>query len=387
MALRQAILSDNRIRRTPAATIFERILDGRDRLLASAAFRKWAAAFPLTRPIARRRATALFDLTAGFVYAQVLAACVKLRVFDQLRAGPASAGELAPRLGLSPAAADRLLAAAAALNLLSRRSGGRYGLGALGAALVDNPGVTAMIEHHELLYRDLADPVALLRGEARETRSMRYWAYAQAAAPDDLQPHEVAAYSSLMAASQPMVAAEILAAYPLARHRCLLDVGGGEGTFLRAAAVAAPRLRLMLFDLPAVAERARTQLAADPLTVRAEVFGGSFLTDALPEGADVVSLVRVVHDHDDAAAMAVLRAVRRALPAGGTLLLAEPMAETSGARPSGDAYFGFYLLAMGSGRPRTAAELDRMLDEAGFCQRRLVATRTPMLCRLIVARA
>ena len=44
-----------------------------------------------------------------------------------------------------------------------------------------------------------------------------------------------------------------------------------------------------------------------------------------------------------------------ALPADGTLLLAEPMAGSRGAEPVGDAYFGFYLLAMGSGRPRTRA--------------------------------
>ena len=62
----------------------------------------------------------------------------------------------------------------------------------------------------------------------------------------------------------------------------------------------------------------------------------------------------MLHDHDDAAALALLRAARAALPPDGTLLLAEPMAGTPGAEPMGDAYFGFYLLAMGSGRPRTA---------------------------------
>ena len=86
------------------------------------------------------------------------------------------------------------------------------------------------------------------------------------------------------------------------------------------------------------------------------MFGGDFRTDPLPEGADIVSLVRVVHDHDDEAALAILRAAWQALPAGGTLLLAEPMAGTRGAGGVG-AYFAFYLLAMGSGRPRRAEEL------------------------------
>jgi demethylspheroidene O-methyltransferase len=63
------------------------------------------------------------------------------------------------------------------------------------------------------------------------------------------------------------------------------------------------------------------------------------------------------------------------------------MSDTPGARPIGEAYFGFYLLAMGSGRPRTPAELTQMLRDAGFARASLVSTRRPLLTRLIVASA
>jgi demethylspheroidene O-methyltransferase len=148
-----------------------------------------------------------------------------------------------------------------------------------------------------------------------------------------------------------------------------------------------PSLHLMLFDLPAVAERARARFERDRIAAKASVFGGSFLADALPRGADIASLVRVIHDHDDADAMLILRAVRAALPLGGTLLLAEPMAATKGAEAMGDAYFGFYLLAMGRGRPRRADELVAMLASAGFGSARLLATRLPLQTQLIVATA
>ena len=39
----------------------------RARLVANPAFRQFASSFPLTRPVARRRTRALFDLAAGFV--------------------------------------------------------------------------------------------------------------------------------------------------------------------------------------------------------------------------------------------------------------------------------------------------------------------------------
>jgi demethylspheroidene O-methyltransferase len=355
--------------------------------VADPAFRRWAARFPLTRPIARRRARALFDLCAGFVYSQVLAACVRLRVFDLLgEEGPQTAQAVGDRVGLPPEAAARLLGAAASLGLLSRRWGGRYGLGPLGAAMMGNPGLAAMVEHHAILYADLRDPVALLRGEARgETGLARYWPYAGGSGGVALGAAEVAPYSALMAASQPLVAEEVLGAYDLRRHRCLLDIGGGEGGFLCAAGAAAPGLRLVLFDLPAVAQRARARLDAAGMGGRASVVGGDFSADPLPEGADVVSLVRVLHDHDNDGALSILRAARRALPPGGTVLLAEPMSGTPGAEPVGEAYFGFYLLAMGRGRPRTPAEIGALLRDAGFAGVRLRRTRTPLLTSVLTA--
>ncbi len=55
---------------------------------------------------------------------------------------------------------------------------GRFALADLGAAVIGNPGIAAMVEHHALLYADLADPVALLRGETGRTRLASYWPYA-----------------------------------------------------------------------------------------------------------------------------------------------------------------------------------------------------------------
>jgi demethylspheroidene O-methyltransferase len=316
----------------------------------------------------------------------VLAACVRLRLFDLLAQGPQNTAQLAESMTLSVEGTERLLAAAVSLRLVTKRGRDRYALGPLGAPMVGNIALVAMIEHHAILYADLSDPVALLRGERGETALSAYWAYAGADRPEAVRMERVADYSTLMSVSQPLVSAEILDAYQLGRHRCLLDVGGGEGTFLTAAAARCPDLRLMLFDLPAVAARAGERFSAAGLGDRATAIGGSFLTDPLPTGADVISLVRVVHDHDDASVRTLLRAIRLALPDDGVLLLAEPMAKTTGAEAMGDAYFGFYLLAMGRGKPRSQNELAGMLRNAGFSRLQVVATRMPLQTGLIVAR-
>ena len=359
----------------------------RDQLLASPRFQSHAQRFAPTRWFARRRAAALFDLMAGFVYSQVLLACVRLKCFDLLaRSGPMTAAHFAAATGLPPASSERLLLAAVSLRLLEHRPCGRFGLGPLGLPMVGNAGLSALVEHQEHLYRDLLDPLALLRGAA-PGQLAGFWPYAGTNTPSSLAGPGVTPYSEVMALSQPWVAEQILQAYPLARHRRLLDVGGGEGVFACAAASFAPQLHVQVFDLPAVADRARARFECKGLAGRAEAIGGDFFNHELPRGADLISLVRVVHDHDDARVLRLFAAIRRALAPGGTILLAEPMAGTAGAEAMGAAYFGFYLLAMGRGQPRRFERLREMLLGSGFEDVRLHKTTMPLQTRVLTARA
>ena len=86
--------------------------------------------------------------------------------------------------------------------------------------------------------------------------------------------------------------------------------------------------------------------------------------------------------------MALLRAVRRTLPPDGDASDRRADLSVSAApKPVGDAYFAFYLLAMGSGRPRTFARLKQMLVEAGFTDIALRPAGLPMLTSIITAQA
>lgn len=358
----------------------------RNRLLADPAFQRRSAAFPLTRPMARASARSLFDLCAGFVYTQVLLACVELDLFEKLRAGPRTASDLVEALDLPEPGTRRLLKAAASLDLLQSRDGDRFGLGFRGAALLGNPSVFEMIRHHAVLYRDLADPVAVLKDRSRETGLGAYWGYAQGEAPAGLTAEDTGPYTQLMAATQAFVAQEVIAAHDFRAHKRLLDVGGGGGAFLAALAAAAPELGLGLFDLPTVAEAARARLGEAGVADRVAIHGGDFLNDPLPEGYDAISLVRILHDHDAAPAQRLLQNVRTVLPDGGALIIAEPMAGAPGAKAMGDAYFGMYLWAMGSGEPRTPQKIAAMLREAGFTDIKRKRTAQPLLTQVMTAR-
>jgi demethylspheroidene O-methyltransferase len=367
-------------------SLADRWLALRDRILSDARFQRFASTSWWLAPIAQRRASRLFDLCAGFVYSQILQACVHLDLFARLKRGPLAADALATEIGLPLEEIQILLRAASALELVETRAGERYGLGVHGAAILANPGIAAMIAHHGALYRDLEDPVRLLRGAHGVGELSRYWSYVAAEGGAGLSEAQVAPYTALMSASQSLIASQVLASYSFRDVRRLLDIGGGDATFLSAVGRRWPHLQLQLFDLPAVAQRARHRFEADGLTQRAQAFGGDFFSDALPRGADAASFVRVLHDHDDGSAIQLLLRAREALGSGGLLLVAEPLAGTRGARRMGDAYFGFYLMAMGSGRPRRYDELKMIIERAGFRQVRKVRTPLPLQTSLIVAR-
>lgn len=368
-----------------------------DRWTTAPALQRWASTSVLTRWLVRRRAERLFGVMAGFVHSQVLLACVRLQLLETVHASPRTREQLAQLTGIAETGLDRLLDSAVSIGLLERRTGGRLGLGPLGAPVVTHQGIRDMVEHNATLYQDLSDPLSLLR-KPGDTRMNRLWPYsrtpdharAQEALPQvDPTPDDHGAfahYSDLMANSQRFVIDELLASYPFADHQHVLDVGGGLGGWVTALGQAHPHLALSLFDLPPVARLAAQAGARNGLGDRLKVHGGSFIDDELPSGADLVTLLRVAHDHDDDTVRRLLRAIHRCLPLGGSLLLAEPMAGSQGDPTPTAPYYHFYLMAMGPGRLRTPEALTGLMQEAGFTHIEPVPNPMPLHARLLVGR-
>ncbi len=350
----------------------------RNRLAASPRFQSWAARSPLTRRRVRRDGEAMMDLVAGFVHAQVLAALVELRLLERLSDAPAGADALARDHGIAPHRMTALLRAGVALGLLEPQ-GALWRTSLRGAALTGVPGLSGMIAHHGALYRDMGDPVSVLRGGETELAHVWPYVFGAGAATD---PERAARYSALMSGSMGPVAEETLAAISLRGVRHLMDVGGGTGAFL-AAAAARTNASLTLFDLPAVAPAAASRFAAHGLTARTRIVPGSFREDPIPEGADAITLVRVLYDHADETAASLLAAAHAALPPGGRVIVSEPM--SGGDRPTraGDAYFAFYCMAMGTGRARSAEEVGALLRGAGFSRVRVRRTARPFVTSVV----
>ncbi len=340
----------------------------RNRLLADPKFLAFAQRFPLTRPVARAKSRQLFNLLAGFSYSQVLYACVTLRVLEHVGQSGISIDQLSSKIGLSKSKTELLVCAAVALDILAIDKTHVF-LGAQGAALLGQPWIMRFVEHHKFFYRDLEDPVAMLQGKSASDGLRSYWTY------DDSESDKKA-YSELMAASQQAVAAQILGSYNFGKHQNILDVGGGSGAFLEAVGQRYPHLKLNLFDLPGV-----VNLAKDKPNVA--LHPGDFRFGPLPLGMDLISLIRVVHDHDDDVVLQILRNVRSASSLTTTLLIAEPFAGTHANAKVTDAYFNLYFAAMGQGRTRTPAEITALAAQAGFGRAKIWQTNMPLITGLM----
>jgi len=358
----------------------------RNAVFASPRFQHWCAKLPFVNRIARARAGEAFDLIAGFTYSQILRSYVESGLFDLLQSGPVAHAHVAAELELSRDAALTLLRAGRALRLSEEPVADGWMLGEAGAVLAADEGAQAMVRHHRLLYQDLADPMELLRKDRKEpTELSRFWSYAGALHGAAERGVETAEYSQLMAASQHFVAGQVLASYRFPKDARLLDVGGGHGAFLTHMGEAFEDLHLGLFDLPEVANAGAKILADRFGDARVSAHPGNFFEDQVPKGYDVVSLVRILHDHDDDAALKILTNIRASLEPGAQLLIAEPMAGVSGAEGMGEAFFGMYLWAMGSGRARSADEYALMARQAGFARTKNTPTPQPVNASILIA--
>jgi demethylspheroidene O-methyltransferase len=201
-----------------------------------------------------------------------------------------------------------------------------------------------------------------------------------------MAPDVAATYSDLMAESQVLVAEDTLRTVSLKDATDLIDIGGGTGAFLQAVGQKYPDLRLGLFDLPQVVPEAQTRFAKAGLEARSTIHPGSFKTGPVPEGADTLSLIRVLYDHADDTVADLLAKCFAALPSGGQLLISEPM--SGGAKPdrATDVYFSIYTLAMQTGKTRSAQQIKALCEAAGFDDLRIYPARRAYVTQCVTAR-
>src|SRR5689334_19391306 len=304
---------------------------------------------------------ALFDKSIGIGRTHVIGALAELGVMDELARGPATAAELAPRVGADADALHRVLRAAAVERLVTLDGRGRFKIARLGRALVsDNPSnVRSWARYISLAstaaaWADLPESVRTGRSSFRRVHDASVWEWFAA------HPDEEALFAGAMRRLTEEDAPAIVAGYPWPESGTVCDVAGGVGTLLAAILDARPGLRGVLVDAPGVLREAEAHLRARGLRDRVELAEGDIFS-RVDARADVYLLKDVLHDWDDEASAKILSTVRATMPAGARLVLVETLQERNVPDLIASLADIQMLTQCEEGRQRSASELGALL--------------------------
>jgi hypothetical protein len=290
-----------------------------------------------------------------------LVALVGVGCPEELRDGPLTVAELAERCGAHAPTLARLLRATAPTGLLRLAGPGLYALTEAGQALLDGAELMRL--------RFSADPeIWISMGELTETVRTGQAPFMQrhGSTYDYLssRPEASAAFDKLMVGNHVKIAPRLAQNGAVPSTGTVVDVGGGQGTFLAAILRARPGLRGVLLDLERTVDGAREYLKANGVGDRCEVVAGDFFT-AVPPGADAYLLAAVLHNWGDGKATEILGTVRSAIPAHGRLLLVGAVLPDDD-RPHPGKDLDIRMLTRHDGKERTYGEFSALLADSGF---------------------
>lgn len=329
----------------------------------------------------RAERRAMFSiLTAGWI-AQACYAVAKLGVPDALAGGARDVDALAESVGADVNALRRTLRALAAAGLFREPAAGTFELTATGRLLCSETRGSSRLaaimfgeEVHEA-FGQILYTLRTGRPAFEEIYGEPFYDYLRE------RPQTAAMFATAMgSAAVPIV----LSRCDFGRPGAVVDVGGGDGGLLARVLTRYREARGVLVELPDAIEKARARLAASGHADRIEFAAASFFDPgAIPSGADVYTLSRVLHNWNDDAAVRILRHVREAAPPQARLFVFEYLvADTSDAEVASDAgsalnAIDLLMLVMLEGYERSAEQYRALLARAGFEVRAVHAPPLP----------
>lgn len=306
----------------------------------------------------------------GFALTQIAGTTARLGIPDLLDS-PKTAEELAAATDAEPRCLQRLLRAATTVGVLSTTDGGLYELTEIGRVFrSDSPwqaGLHDAMHSHPAVWRAwgaLEDAVRTGQPAFDLVNGLGVFDYLQRDAT--LAGHFHATMATGTAAQLPL----ILVNYDFGRFSHVVDVGGGNGTFLAAVLAANPGLRGTLFNAEDGLVEAPEVLRRAGVADRCDIVAGDFF-ESVPAGADAYLLKSVLHDWDDESCRRILRNCRSAMAPDGrvvvlTSLMPEGKATGDPAEVLAATIQDIEMMVMCPGAIRTLTEHERLFVDAGL---------------------
>lgn len=308
----------------------------------------------------------MLQMFTAYWLPQALHTAAKLRIPDLLVDGPRTAAELARDTQMHEDSLRRLLRTLSSVGVFSEAEDGRFGPTPLSQTLrSDKPDSLRgylMLVNSEWFWRAWAQlPHTVKSGQPGFEQAHGHSFFEHLSSHPEAGETFNKAMTSFSAISGSEVAVE---RYDFSTVKTVVDVAGGEGSFLVQLLNAHSHLRGTLFELPPVIEVAKATLAQGGVTGRCELLGGSFF-ESVPAGHDVYMMKMIIHDWADDQAVRILQSCRQAMRGDSRLLLIEqliPEQKLQGFQM----FIDLTMMAMFGSKERTAKEFQALFAQAGL---------------------
>jgi hypothetical protein len=320
------------------------------------------------------------DLISAFIPARLVYLAAELGIADLIANGLSTAEALAERTGTHAPALYRMLRALCAYGVFDEPIPGQFGLGPMGAQLRSE--VSGSVRNFARFFGDqrtwkcLAELEHTMRtGETGMRRAFGSTGFEYLAT----HPAEASIFNAAMGEVARHAARAAIAQYDFSRFRIILDVGGGNGTFLAEILRTATLAAGILFDVPAGLTEAKETLLRADVASRCTVMPGDFFK-SVPPGADLMILKNVIHNWNNEQAAAILSQCRTAASSQSRLLLIErvmPEKMTVSEANQRGATLDIRMLTVAGGLERTEDEYRNMLVAARFAWVRTIMLPAP----------
>ncbi|MER7050578.1 methyltransferase [Streptomyces jumonjinensis] len=321
---------------------------------------------------ARRAAAVVIDEAMSYVCAAALRAVAATGVADHLAAGPRTPAELAAASGVDAGNLRRVLRLLATRGLFAEDAEGRFGLTEAGEALRSDAPVPVRAAVLMITDRTFWLPSGELTRSLTEGTSAFDDIFGMPFFDHFAQDEQTAAvFHDGMAAMSEAENTPVARCWTFPDEALVVDVGGGQGGFLKAVLRASPTVRGVLYDRAHVL--AGHRLDTRETEGRWELAEGDFFTSVPP--GDVHVLKRILHDWDDDQCVTVLRNCRRSLAPKGRVLVVDAVIPP-GDDPHQGKTLDLLMMVSLTGRERSQDDFERLFRAAGLKLVRIHSTPT-----------
>ncbi len=315
----------------------------------------------------------LFNLATGFMKSQCLYTAAKLNIADLLQQGPLSIQDLSKKTGTQPLALERLLNTLIVMGIFQRTEQQK----------ISNTSLSTLLQSdHPYSQRSYI----LLLGDASWWNSWGRLDYSvttgQAAFDQyfkmsyteylEQNPQLSDTFNDCMTRIAKGHIPAILNSYDFSRFNSIIDIGGGQGSLVKAIIEKNPHLTGTVFDLEHVIKDAILHIPSGQQG-QLEYISGNFF-ESVPKGKDAYLLKQIIHDWGDDECVRILTHCRKAMAPNGRILVIDAVLDADNASVINYLFDLHMLVTAPGGKERTITQFNYLFQESGLELMNIITT-------------